>query len=196
MTSVKANIPQPRKPRGNATPITSALLESLLTTPQPDANDTIDLPIADDIGVVASSDAPAEAPTGQLSPELHDEQLSAIQAKIRSDRDLREAGEHASDEEIAAATLHADNNDIPQPQTRLSAPAVKPYIPKPTPDGAILQPQPKPEDFVFPPPSTPPPAVVIPKPATRTSIAKRLSIQELLNAEMPQPIPPQTPEEK
>ena len=104
---------------------------------------------------------------------------------------------NASDDEIAAASLSDDNHLIPQPQTRLPAPAVKPYVPKPTPEGSILQPQPKPEDFIFPPPPTLPPAPQeVPKPATRTSIAKRLSIQELLSAEMPQPTPPQKPEEK
>jgi hypothetical protein len=150
-----------------------------------------------ELGVVSPSVSADEAPTGLLSPELHDAQMSAIQAKTRSEADLNASGENATDEGIASASMHADNHDTPQPQTRLPAPAVKPYVSKPTPAGAILQPQPKPEDFVFPPPPTPPPTPeVAPKPATQTTIAKRLSIQELLNAEMPHPTPPQPPEEK
>jgi hypothetical protein len=136
-----------------------------------------------------------EASKGQLSLELHDQHIAAIQAEVRIEIE-QEMAEEASADEIAASSLFADNNDIPQPQTRLPAPAVKPYVPKPAPEGAIVQPQPKPEDFPFPPPSTPPPTIVTPKPATRTSIAKRLSIQELLSAEMPHPPTPQKPEDK
>jgi hypothetical protein len=164
-----------------------------LTTPQQDESGTIDAPNVDDFVVATPSDRGEEAPTGQLSPELHDEQMSAIQAKMQSEPPRPASSEDASDDEIAAASLTDDNHLIPQPQTRLPAPAVKPYVPKPTPEGSILQPQPKPEDFIFPPPPTP---QEVPKPATRTSIAKRLSIQELLSTEMPQPTPPQTPEEK
>ena len=121
----------------------------------------------------------------------------AMQANERNAQDLHAAGIEASDDEIAANALISDKSTSPQPQTRLPAPAVKPYTPKPTSEGAILPPQPKPEDFVFPPPSTPPPPPpVVPKPATRTTIAKRLSIQELLSAEMPHITPPAPPEEK
>ncbi|MFM2310120.1 MAG: hypothetical protein RLY87_2242, partial [Chloroflexota bacterium] len=170
--------------RGNRTPITSALLESLLTTPDPEPTaENLPADAAADVNISAAAD---DAPTGSLTPELLEQHLADAQAKTQ---ESAKANVSLSQDIPTTDTAASGESAVPQPQTRLPAPAVKPYIPKPSSATALTNPQPLPEDFDF--PKAPPPPkpdaaeATPPKPAPRTSIAKRLSIEELLKAELP-----------
>ena len=179
--------------RGNRTPITSTLLESLLTAPNELDEHTEEgdsLPVFE--GAASKLD---DVPTSALTPELHDQHIAAIQSQKTLDTSNMTQAVPAVDTQQAADSLLINDQAVPQPQTRLPAPAVKQYIPKPNTDTALIVPQPSPDDFVFPTEPAKPTAeqsasVDAHKPVPRTSIVKRLSIEELLKAELPQPNKP------
>jgi hypothetical protein len=179
--------------RGNRTPITSTLLESLLTAPNEHNEHTAEeesLPVFE--GAASKID---DVPTSALTPELHDQHIAAIQSQKTLDTTNMTQAVPGLDTQRADDSLLINDQTVPQPQTRLPAPAVKQYIPKPNTDSALIVPQPSHDDFVFPTEPAKPTAeqatsVDAHKPAPRTSIAKRLSIEELLKADLPQPNKP------
>ena len=179
--------------RGNPTPIASTFHESLLTAPNELDEHSLEgdsLPVLE--GAASKID---DVPTSSLTPELHDQHVAAPQSQKTLETSNMFQDVSAVDTQQTDDSLLINEQSVPQPQTRLPAPSVKQYIPNPNTDTALSIPQPSPDDFVFPTEPAKPTAeqtvpIDAPKPASRISIVKRLSIEELLKAELPQPNKP------